>query len=1242
MIKIFSLIFVLLFAYSSVFAATYTLPADISSNPFRCNGSGPDYTCNGTMSLSEDTTIILTSDVTLNITGHFRAGEDFTVQANGFALNINASQDVIISSKANFTGNITAGDDISIGEDSSIVGNLTAADNLTLDQDTTVDGICSPTHPQCTGGILPPSAGCETFSDKFNSVSYSNQDGTVYWLGNWIESNDNNSPSGGEIQITGNELRIENSNRAIARNADLSAYSSATITFDYQESRFDNNSDYIDIEVQGGGNGWTSLQNFAGSNVGSGNASLIVSSSFLASDFQIRFITSINLGGSDRFYVDNLSIEACGNAISATAAIDYHFDEAGWSGVAEEVVDSSTNVNHASISSGSGLNTISSGQVCRAGRFDGGNDYILSNDIFSLLRTTASLSFWIKTNQTGNDTGWRAPGIAGSEESGGTSDVFWGWLDASGRIGISKGDSFASKSTISINDGNYHHIVLSRNSPTGDFKIYIDGALNNSGVTGSGDVSTSFTSIGRIEDTGGTPEYFQGDLDEFIIFDRVLSDADVTGIYTNQLAGNNWDGSSRVCSASGLDHFNIDVGGGAANTCTPYSFTITAADSGNNTLTDYSGSVTISTSTSHGDFATVVAVNATVPDPDNDDNGSVGYTFDTTDNGVISLSISNSHVESLIISVNDAAKSVTSSSAPDVISFSEVGFTITDNDVNVAGDNVPVAGRNHDFRIQLIRLDPVTGCGVATGYNGSKNLKIWRTRNESPPTTTSAPTLDGNVLPAAEPVASNATINFISGVADVQLGSSDIGRFNIEVKDDSSLFVAADIAGTSVEQIVRPFGIGIDFGINLRDADFANGGLNGSNADISFALANDITGDDGSVFTQAGENFSVTISAVLWQASDDSNVMNGDGVPDTGSYLGDNTPAPSFGQEGETVTVSASNPVPGSLGSLSGNLFNSFAGGSQSQNMTYSNVGILDMSAELSDGNYWGSGVNLTGIALNVGRFNPHHYTVTSSLVNDACVPGFFTYAGQPFTAQVILEAQNKLGNRVDSFTGVYATLDVSSELTILNSETMASYDSETYSVTETFSAGTAGSAQFDVELSWDMGLQVETVTLVNLIDSSDEVTLISSSPYMLGSTEVRFGRLVLDNVFGSELVPLSMPMKVEYFDGSNFLLNSADNCTVINDADLTVTSALSGGISTVTVNSPTAVNGVLNIDLTPPGAGNTGDILISPDLNVSLDAWLQFNWDGIAGDEDPSATATFGIYEGDSKQIFYRQIYQQ
>ena len=81
-----------LVSYTHVYAATYTLPADITGNPFGCPGSGPVYTCSGTMDLPEDTIIILTADVTLNITGDFRAGEDFTVQANGFTLNINVTK----------------------------------------------------------------------------------------------------------------------------------------------------------------------------------------------------------------------------------------------------------------------------------------------------------------------------------------------------------------------------------------------------------------------------------------------------------------------------------------------------------------------------------------------------------------------------------------------------------------------------------------------------------------------------------------------------------------------------------------------------------------------------------------------------------------------------------------------------------------------------------------------------------------------------------------------------------------------------------------------------------------------------------------------------------------------------------------------------------------------------------------------------------------------------------------------
>ncbi len=238
--------------------------------------------------------------------------------------------------------------------------------------------------------------------------------------------------------------------------------------------------------------------------------------------------------------------------------MDFHFDEPSWTGVINEVIDSSSGANHASISAGSGVSTIASGQVCRAGQFDGVNDYLVSGDIFSALRTTASMSFWIKTTQTGNDTNWLAPGVAGIEQSGGGDDIFWGWLDASGHIGISKWDTPSAKSSVAINDGVYHHVLLTRDSSNGAYKIYIDGVLDATGTTGAGDVGTNFSSIGRIEDTAGSPEYLEGDLDEVMVFNRVLSDAQVSEIYTNQLAGKNYDGSPRVCLDSPLTEWRFD------------------------------------------------------------------------------------------------------------------------------------------------------------------------------------------------------------------------------------------------------------------------------------------------------------------------------------------------------------------------------------------------------------------------------------------------------------------------------------------------------------------------------------------------------------------------------------------------------------------------------------------------------------------------------------------------------------
>ncbi|MDZ7829076.1 MAG: LamG domain-containing protein [Halofilum sp. (in: g-proteobacteria)] len=145
-------------------------------------------------------------------------------------------------------------------------------------------------------------------------------------------------------------------------------------------------------------------------------------------------------------------------------------------------------------------------------------------------RHGARSTFWIRTTQTGDDTGWQAPGVTGVEEAGGADDIFWGWIDGSGRIGISVANDYDNeqKSSSAINDGNWHHVALTRDASSGETKVYIDGALESTGNSPTGTIGNAFSSLGRIEDTGGTPEYLDGDLDEVRVYDDVLTDSDVS------------------------------------------------------------------------------------------------------------------------------------------------------------------------------------------------------------------------------------------------------------------------------------------------------------------------------------------------------------------------------------------------------------------------------------------------------------------------------------------------------------------------------------------------------------------------------------------------------------------------------------------------------------------------------------------------------------------------------------------
>lgn len=269
----------------------------------------------------------------------------------------------------------------------------------------------------------------------------------------------------------------------------------------------------------------------------------------------------------------------------------YQMDEAAWTGTTNEVIDSSGNDRHGTAQGGADTSSAEpaipgSPGTCGYGNFDGVNDYVQVPNLSNILNGTASLAFWIRTTQTGNDTAWQAPGVTGVEAVGSADDIFWGWLDASGRIGLSVGNTFGvdTRSTQPINDGTWHHVVLTRDHVAGTFKIYINGSLNQSGTIATGLIGTPFSSIGKIDNTaagGSAPgQYFDGQLDEVRIYDQVLDDAQVTAIMAEvrpcvgdddavlffTMDEESWDGTTgEVIDSSGNNHHGTARTAGSDN-----------------------------------------------------------------------------------------------------------------------------------------------------------------------------------------------------------------------------------------------------------------------------------------------------------------------------------------------------------------------------------------------------------------------------------------------------------------------------------------------------------------------------------------------------------------------------------------------------------------------------------------------------------------------------------------------------
>lgn len=119
---------------------------------------------------------------------------------------------------------------------------------------------------------------------------------------------------------------------------------------------------------------------------------------------------------------------------------------------------------------------------------------------------------------------------------GGSS--LYGIVGSDGKIGLKVGDQGRVHSNISVLDGQWHHVAISRRSDNA-IRIWIDGLLSKSGQLPVASESEMFTvhDLGRGGYLNGDNTAWLGDLDDIRIYDRILEGPEVSLVMTDQSLG---------------------------------------------------------------------------------------------------------------------------------------------------------------------------------------------------------------------------------------------------------------------------------------------------------------------------------------------------------------------------------------------------------------------------------------------------------------------------------------------------------------------------------------------------------------------------------------------------------------------------------------------------------------------------------------------------------------------------------
>lgn len=906
--------------------------------------------------------------------------------------------------------------------------------------------------------------------------------------------------------------------------------------------------------------------------------------------------------------------------ILGDATAEWYMDETAWTNTANEVSDISSDANH-----GTPYNDVTTSGttkvLCRAGSFDGSDDYIEIPHDSSLVGTTQlSYSVWI------NPTSWSGSSInqvmAKSVHGGGASRAQMGIFSENNRL-VGRAETA---------DGQYEvftplpalsswtHVVLVFDGNILTFYINGVAATNVDATYTSSKLFDTTTLIANSDPlmiskrVGSSEYYFHGFIDEVLVMQSSLPAAFIKTMYDNYLAGLNWNGVARSCPGS-LDHIEF-IHDGAALTCNPEQITIKAC--------------------ANADCSTLVTSDVTaslLP------TGWVGGDTKTISSGAGNYELQHSTAETVTLNTSSTSPSaanavVCKNTTGTVIScdvmFSDSGFIF---DTTTQTSCLTSA----DITISAVQKNLTTNQCTPSFNAKTATLKFWAAYS-SPSTGTKKATLNYNstdYLLDTAATGNDVTMTFdANGQAKFKLTYPDAGELDLNATYTGSAATSDDglsMAGNK-KHVTKPAKFYVysdDTNSSCTSADPTNAGCNPA-------------------FRKTGENFNLKIRAAC----------------------ADNSVTPNFQLNSMTMSSNLIQPAGGNNANLAVSSFNFAAtdnGEHAINNANVDEVGVFTFTTTLPAAGYLGEtiiGSTPLNTSANIGRFTPDHF---ETIVTHGCSGGStFTYSGQPFTVTVYARNQNNATtlNYRDGFASGVTLSDLTSTTNFTNNTiSSASFTS----TTAANGSSTGVGIQSNLIYTFANKETVPDTLDIRAIDANntaaDTTDDISSSGFTEGTTQIRSGRTNVENAFGSELVDMAVTAQVEHYDTDGFAINTADTCTAI-DVILTdtgtdpITLGTGAGQTCIWDDAGKSIgatdfsctadaskpqfsepptSGSFNINLKAPGENSTGDI----DVTLTSPSWLQYDWDGDSViDNDPTGTASFGLYRGDDRIIYWREVF--